>query len=249
MAKKETALTKIETSDLLPLNPDKMEKVQAVLQENIGSDDAERPTAFDLPRIQIPAQGGTTWAIPTGLGDDETGPAFEAVIAAQQTCRAYWPGDFSGEEPPQCTSPDGITGYGEPGGSCGECPLAAFGSDSRGRGQACKKMRRLFLVRPGMVLPMVLTLPPSSLQNYRRYITKLSAAMMSFYGVVTRFELEATKNQDGIKYSEVTFSATRELSDTEEAAMKGYQQTIAPFTATPAAGADYAAGEGEGVEL
>ena len=94
------------------------ERVRKVLEANLaGMTDA---SAFSLPRIRMPSRGAQSWELPTAQGE-ETLPQIDCIILAHQPCRGYWPGDFRGNEPPQCSSPDGVTGYGDPGGSCRSC--------------------------------------------------------------------------------------------------------------------------------
>jgi hypothetical protein len=69
---------------------------------------------------------------------------------------------------------------GKPGGDCHKCPLAQFGSavDQKGqpgKGQACKSMRMLLFLRQDDMIPMIVNLPPTSLQNAKKLKEFLSA--------------------------------------------------------------------------
>ena len=100
--------------------------VGEILAESLG---AGTLTPFDLDRILVPAGGGLSWSIPTPKGEQNV-PKFQAVILHHHAGRSYWALPFGEMEkqPPACTSLDGITGVGDPGGDCALCPKAAFGS-------------------------------------------------------------------------------------------------------------------------
>lgn len=176
--------------------------VGQLMKENLGGSDF---TAFDLERMTIPTGGGTAWKAETLTGE-ESFPTLAGIIVHYQDCRAYWKEEFSGETPPDCASDDGRKGVGQPGGKCAVCPYAQFGSDPKGgKGQACKQVRRIFLLRPKTFLPVMLTLPPTSIKNCKQYFTRVTNAGLPYWGVVTEIGLEKTKNAGGIAYSKATF--------------------------------------------
>lgn len=176
--------------------------VGQLMRENLGGTDF---TAFDLERVTIPTGGGTSWKVQTLVGE-EIAPILAGIIVLYQDCRAFWKAEFSGETPPDCSSEDGRMGVGEPGGPCAKCPYAEFGSDPKGgKGQACKQVRRVFLLRPKTYLPVMVTLPPTSIKNCKQFFTRVTNAGLPYWGVVTEIGLEKTKNGSGIAYSKATF--------------------------------------------
>lgn len=196
-----------------------------ILRENVG-DGGLSP--FELDRVRVPAGGGTTWTVPSLDGDQDI-KTLEGIILFQRTVRSYWAGDFSGAgSPPDCSSQDGVAGVGDPGGDCGICPLAQFGSGRNGRSQACKLSKFLFLVRPESVLPMLVAVPPSSLKPVRQYMLRLAGQGVPFYGVVTRLDLAKTKNADGIAYSQVVPSLGRKFGPEETAALRRIHESLRP---------------------
>lgn len=207
-------------------------RVLAVLQENMGG---EKITEFDLDRIKIPTGGSTFWEIMTidGVMADAT---VEGVVVLTKNVRAYWPGameDGSGNDPPQCSSPDAITGEGDPGGSCDTCPYAQFGSGRPGRekGQACKQMRQLFLLTPHSMLPMVVTLPPTSLAPARKYFMRLAAQQQLYYWqMTTRLTLEKVQGE-GVAYSRAVFQPGTPLTEADAAAVTAYKNALEPILA------------------
>ena len=188
--------------------------VQMVGQTLLESVGAGGLTPFDLDRILVPAGGGLSWTIPTPRGE-QTVQKFEAVILYHHEGRSYWPLPFGEVEkqPPSCTSMDGITGEGDPGGECHRCAFAQFGSKivqgKPGKGQACKQQYMLYLLLPESILPVLLIVPPSSLghkdrDGLWRYLT-LGAASLGYRvrDCVTELSLVREKNADGIVYSRI----------------------------------------------
>ena len=159
-----TALTVIEDGAyaLMPAA-----EIQELLRENLGNTKLDRQ---NLPQVKVPAGGGRAW----DLGDDEP-PVQElvGVVIWYADTRLYWSKgieDTGGETPPDCASADGIVGIGDPGGECESCPLNEWGSGKAGRGKACNERRQLAILRPGELLPTMLSLPSASPFSSERYM-------------------------------------------------------------------------------
>lgn len=214
----------IDTSEYVALS-DNAAELQQALAENIGDDQVNE---FDIDRVKIPSGGSTTWEVST-LDGEESVKDFSGIIVAWANRRAYWPGKFSGgNEPPQCSSQDGIIGVGDPGGECDSCPLSQFGSDDDEIGQACKAMRLLFMLQPHAMLPTVVTLPPTSLKNGRQYFLRLASSGIPHYGVVTHLTLEKSKSQGGFDYGKVTLAAGARLDHAAQEKVKAYRDAMLP---------------------
>ncbi len=184
--------------------------LSGILMEAAGSSGI---TAMDLDRVKIPAGGGTMWTINT-LEGEETTKTIEGIILHHQDARAYWGQSLEesgGNSPPDCQSPDGITGMGTPGGNCQRCPFAAFGSDRKARGQACKAIKLIYLVTKESLLPIVLPLSPTSIKPARQYLLRLASRGMKASQVVTAFSLEKEKNADGIAYAKAVPSLVSKI--------------------------------------
>ncbi|MFZ5926320.1 MAG: hypothetical protein ACOYX1_02620 [Acidobacteriota bacterium] len=205
-----------------------LDTINAALSTNIGSGGL---TEFDLPRIKIPAGGGIRWAVPT-LEGEVMEPSIEGVIVLARDTRAYYSQPISetgGSQPPDCWSADGATGSGKPGGACLACPLARYGSAPGGRGQACKQIKQLFVLRGSLLLPEVVTLPPTSLKPAKQYLLKLTSQGVPYYAVVTRIGLERTKNAQGIAYSRAVLSFVRRLAPEEVERAREYHEMLKPL--------------------
>lgn len=203
------------------------EGVREALAENLGAEDVG---PNDLDRIRIPAGGGRSWTIPSINGEDEA-KEFSGVIVAVKVVRSYWQNEYTGEgNPPDCFSDDGLQGHGNPGVACAACPLNQWGS-AKGSGKACKERRLLFVLREGDFLPVVVSLPPASIQPFKKYLMRLSSQGLPYSSVVTTFALEADKNSTGIQFSKAKLSAGAVLSSEEAAGIKDYADQIRPLIA------------------
>lgn len=173
-----------------------VEQTLAHMQENL---DGERISQWDLPRIQIPAGGGLTWEVPSLTGG-ESSRDLVGIPVFQSLMRSYWedPNPVEGT-PPDCSSPDAKLGYGNPGGNCETCPLAQFGSAQNGTGQACKLRRMIFLLRENDTIPVLLSLPPTSVKPWRNFLLQASSHG-PYYGMQVGLTLKKASS-NGYTYS------------------------------------------------
>lgn len=167
-------------------------------------------------RIKIPIGGGTVFEIPGDDPDDvETIKELSGVILYQHPLNAYYATKYKGgSNPPDCGSFDGVTGHGNPGGLCKNCPYNEFGSGENGA-KACKNRRRIYLLREGDVFPMMLSLPTGSLKGFTRYLMRILPKYQSSNAVVTRFTLKKATSGTGVNYSQAQFAVARVLSAEE----------------------------------
>lgn len=229
---KEVAVPGAQTA-LQVFNSDtNIQLVQDAIQENVGCGGISE---FDFERIKIPAGGGPAFAINTLEGETMV-KTFDCVIVLARDSRGYWaksPEDGGGNAPPDCSSHDGLIGIGDPGGRCADCPLAQFGTAKKGdkvlKGQACKAMRQLFILTGGSLLPVVLTLPPTSLKAAKQYMLRLAGQGVPYFGVVTKVGLEQATNEANQKYSKATFTFVAKLNDEQRAKAKAYGEMLRPL--------------------
>lgn len=223
MAKNDNALVRIE--ERYPALASEG-AVQKALAANLGG---EEMSIFDLDRIKVPSGGGVAWEIPTPDGDTTVSKTVEGIIVFTKMGRSYWSkglDDGGGSTPPDCSSPDGVHGFGNPGGICKTCRFAQFDTakGGEGKGQACKQQRFLFILREGTHLPTVMVVPPTSLKNMKKYLFQTANRGKFYYAVVTKFELARVKSSGGIDYAEVRPSFVRDLTPEEEAMVEAYAQ-------------------------
>ena len=187
---------------------------------------------MEFTRVKIPSGGGLSFEVP---GDDPEKPeqkqTLRGVIVDKHPANVYWADAYSGESnAPDCSSVDGETGIGEPGGVCRTCPYNQFGS-GEGRGKACKNIFRLYLLVEGEMFPLLITLPPTSKKALNDYISRsiLQKGQRS-YGVLTEIALKKEKNSDGIVYSSVTFKKVEVLPAEEKEVLRMYSESIKALT-------------------
>ena len=109
--------------------------------------------------------------------------------------------------------------------------LVAIGSatDDGGNpsgGQACKAMRLFLFLREDDMIPMIVALPPTSLQNAKKYFLRLVANGYPYYGLTTQIRLEQLKNPKGKPYSRATLNKGRDLKPEEFANAKVIGQAM-----------------------
>lgn len=173
-------------------------------------------------RVKIPSGGGLTFEVPGEDGENpETAGEFVGVILYHHPVNAYWSEKFSGgNEQPDCFSMDGKQGVLRETGeiiNCADCPHNKFGSD--GSGKACKNVHQVYLLREDNPMPLILSLPPTSLKYMRDYIGKqILLKGMRCYDAITKITLKKEKNSTGIVYSRAVFTFVGRLSEEQRAA-------------------------------
>ena len=203
-------------------------------------------------RVKIPSGGGIAFELPGETDEDtETATELVGVILYHHPVNAYWKEKFEGgNEQPDCSSQDGKQGIDRETGECKDCstcPYNQFGSD--GNGKACKNVHRVYMLREGNPVPIILSLPPTSLKFMRDYISKrILLKGMRCYHAVTKITLKKEKSAGGITYSRAAFSFVEKLSPEQISAAEAMANSIKQTdrnidvdgadyaTATPAAG-------------
>ena len=135
-----------------------------VLNEAMADDCQGLEFSFD--RVKLPAGGGTAFEIPSAESDEsEMAKDITGVIVYNHPAYAYYRDKYTGgNNPPDCGSFDGVTGIGNPGGNCQNCPYNKFGS-GEGQSKLCKNKRMLYILREGELFPITLSLPTGSLKS------------------------------------------------------------------------------------
>ena len=212
---------------------------------NMGAAMAEEMEGLQLsfPRVKIPSGGGLAFEVP---GDDPENPDTEkeisGVIVDHHPVNAYWADKYAGgNNPPDCSSMDGKVGMDQDGNRkpCNSCQMNEWGTAEDGRGKACKNMHRVYILREGEMLPLLLTLPPTSLKNLSDYIAlRVVSKGMRSYGVVTKVSLKKAQNAGGINYSQAVFALAGKMAPAQATAMAEYSKGIKVLTRQLAVDAD-----------
>ena len=184
---------------------------------------------MNFPRVKIPSGGSLQFEIPTGDPDNpDYAKTLTGIILFNHPNNAYWPegNEYDDNATPLCFSTDGKLGAGTPGGSCAACAMNQFGSAAEGRGKACKNMRVLYLLRSGELVPLQLSLPPTSLKPFRQFIGQaFSLRRRATYGSLVEISLKKMNNGKD-DYSVATFHLLSDLSGAELAQVREYANSF-----------------------
>jgi hypothetical protein len=216
-------LVHIQTPRALTALEGSVDSINEAIATNISSGGI---SDVDLPRIRISAGNTPRWIVPTLEGED-TLDRITGVISFARDTRIYYRAAFgkgNGNLPPDCSSSDGITGQGKPGGECSRCPLAEFGSAEEGGGQACRQVKQLFVLRDELLLPDIVSLPPTSLKAARQFFLQLTRQGLTYREVIVSLELEKAQNAAGVQYCKAVLRFLRRLTPEEAARAHKYTQ-------------------------
>jgi len=178
-----------------------------------------------FPRIKYPTSGSGVFEIP-GAKEPEYAPKITAVVVHKQVVRAYWPiGDPIANNPPKCSSPDGIRpldGPGRQADTCAECVQSQFGSGKEstdgqpGKGQACKQRINTFLLRDhnGSLeeIPTLLSFPPTAIKPFSDFAVQLRKANLTLLSQRIVIGLTDAKNSTGTSYKGIVLSLGDKLT-------------------------------------
>lgn len=231
-------------TDLVPLDQYQIvKKGPAGLELLRETLDGQEVTEFNLTRVRIPSGGGTSWEVPTLTGT-EPKQMLEGVVVFYKNSRSYWEEKYSGgNEPPDCSATDAkhatkrtdeveIPATLDEKGKllCETCGFAEWGSSETGsgRGQACKLTRQLFLIVPDRMLPLVVSLPPTSLKRASKYFLDLADYSKDYKRMITRIKLEKTSGQNVPDYSIAAFEAGPDLEPEVGDLIAEYGESLRP---------------------
>lgn len=191
------------------LSPEDLEELKDQME------DLDQDTGIACRLIKIPSGGKLAYEVQTG--EDEADVDYmkevEGVIIFTHRLNGYWPGAFGTDDNkvPACSSMDGKTAVWTDTGevrTCENCPLNQYGSDDNpngtGKGKACKNMRRIYLMMNGDPNFYLLTVPPTSIKDVNKQLTKIITGGTPYTGLIVSFKLEKAKNAKGVEYSKVT---------------------------------------------
>lgn len=234
-----TALT-VAAESTLQLYPARdMSKLQAISEVMaIEAQTASGVSPFDLTRIKMPTGGTLHWSVPTPTGEEPM-KTFDGIILDWRETRVFWEGTIDrtgGGQPPDCSADDGVHGSGRygvgsdenPTGLCVSCPMSQWGSKDGGRGQACRSVRQVAVLRPGELLPTLLMLSPASLRPFKRYVYALASRSVTPFQVITSFGLIQAQSGGGIKYAQVAPTLASIIPPEEQKWVDYYRDKMLP---------------------
>ena len=210
----------------------------AELQDEMGDLDPE--SGITCRQIKVPSGGGLAFEVQgEDEGDAEPMKEIDGVILFTHRLSAYWPGSFGSASNPEdkiptCSSMDGKTGLNTETGevrSCDGCPYNEYGTavDQQGnlsKGKACKNMRRLYILMDGDPNFYLLTVPPTSIRDVNKQLTKILTGGVPYTGLIVKLKLEKAKNANGVAYSKVAISKSGLLTPQAAAAIAGLRKDL-----------------------
>lgn len=169
---------------------------------------------FQLLQLRVPTSGGKLWQYdgPAGpVGKPDLDCVVLGYVGRQKAYYRAPIGEGAGNQPPDCKSTDGITGFGsntweasaDSHHDCLSCPMNQFGSSKKGKGKACSDKAFVFLMFPDERLPRLLPVPATSLKGFQQYMLALANQGVRPHEVVTKLRLKEAKSDAGVKYSTI----------------------------------------------
>ena len=228
-----TKAVAVATEQYAIMQKGKLDMVQEMIKENLGDSNI---TLSDLTRISFPSGKSKTWLIPDieAEGGEIESKSIVGIILMTQRTRQYWETSFEetgGGTPPDCSSEDGIFGRGNPGGECDNCLYSEF--DQETKRQACQEKRLIFMITQDDVLPIMISAPPTSLKNVRKYILGLTSKQRWLHSAYTELTLMTDKSLGGIDYPKIQIRKVGDVENPDITAQ--YAKMIKPYLQREAA--------------
>lgn len=196
----------------------------------------------NLPVIKCPP-GDSDQFTYTVAGRAISTKRIKGILVHYVAQRAFWTDPNPSFVPPACASRDnkradvgGMYGPGgereaeNPTGLCADCPMSKPRTDLKG-GQmsACKEQRRLFVVLKGLLLPVIIAAPPSSIGGLKDFLVSMAMAQQGWWAIPLEFGLEKATNGTNQSFNKITIAADEEatpLGKNEEEAALAYRAYI-----------------------
>ena len=195
----------------LPATPEALAEMGFDPAENLSGETPDIPLIKVLPQAQM-------FTMP----DDRKIDVIEGIILLTHRCNAWWDRENEQEgNRPACSSLDDVKPLASSpkvqSAQCATCPLNQFGSDvgengARGKGKACKNMRRIYILMDGHEFPYLISLSPTSLKAAKRYLTQLADRKRHVATVFTRITLDKQTSGSNV-YSVAEFEAIKDIDD------------------------------------
>lgn len=211
-------------------------EIAEILENNLLEGDS-----LTVREIKFPKEG-VFWQIANEEGEVVPLKELRAIILDYHALNTYYDSPYDGSKnPPTCSSMDGKTGKGEPGGNCKTCPLGGddawgTGKDQKGNattGKACANKLRIFPLLDGEAMPHQITLPPTNNSKepggFRDFINQISNKFKAYQSRVVKLKLEEAETKSHQKFVKLIVSKVEDLSKEEAAKMVAYAKTLRPF--------------------
>jgi len=189
-AKKSTELAPVENFALTTAYDGLDPELAAELKDQM--DDLDDESGINCRTIKIPSGGSLAFTVQGDEDGDEDYPKdIEGVIVFTHRMNGYWPNAFGSSTNPEDKIP--------------VCSCNQYGSDPNGgKGKACKNMRRIYLMRSNDPNLYLLTVPPTSIKEVNKALTRIMASKgIPYTNLIVGFKLAKATNANGINYATV----------------------------------------------
>lgn len=208
-----------------------------IIKENISENFEGLTPSFIT--IKIPTGGSTVFEI-----DEETAKSVEGIIVDHYAIRILYMEKFGAGEkhPPVCKSTNGVAGEGmceengEAGCVCVDCDYNQWGSfkefidntdDSNKK--ACQEKHRIFMLRSGELLPVLLPLPATSLEPLKLYMTKIAQKGKHYSTVITKISLEKATSKNGLVYAKAVLQKLGDIPEDKTKEIMSLKKFLKPY--------------------
>ncbi len=209
----------------------------------------------ELDRVAFTGATKAQWKLPTINGQEEH-PFLEGIIVHHHTHRIMYAADYGKRDEVQkqvlCASRDGLVGHGEPGCACKGCPMNVWVKRPNGTFQpkACSERMYVYLLRPGMTVPVRVDLSSTSVKVMTTYFNNLKKAGLAPWKVITALCIgeetrASTSGKKGDPFSVVAPRMDQKLSRLEWVALQAYRAKLLEWLKPWLTYEDQAVTEGE----
>lgn len=199
----------------------------------------------NLPTVKCPPGDADAFTYTAG-GRNISTKRIKGFMVHYVAQRAFWSNPDPSNSPPNCAStdnkkadPGGLFAAGSqdnPTGLCANCPMSQKGTDLKGgRMPACKEQRRLFVVLKGLLLPIIIAAPPSSIGGLKDFLVSMAMAQQGWWLVPLEFSLEKATSAAGQTFNKIVVAADEEavpLGENEIEAVEAYREYVKELVTT-----------------
>lgn len=222
-----------------------------IIKENISENFEGLTPSFIT--IKMPTGGSTTFEV-----DEEAVKSVEGIIVDHYAIRMLYMEKFGAGEkhPPVCKSINGMEGQGicEENGEdsclCVDCDYNQWGSFKKfidnaddSNKKACQEKHRIFILRSGELLPVLLPLPATSLEPLKLYMTKIAQKGKHYSTVITKISLEKVTSKGGLNYAKAVFQKLGDVPEDKTKEIISLKKFLKPYCRNKPIEAQEATGE------
>ncbi|MFH1398977.1 MAG: hypothetical protein ABIG95_02605 [Candidatus Woesearchaeota archaeon] len=247
MKKKKKSVQCAQQLELVP--KEDLENLPAELVAEYEQDAVENMEHVHDAFYRIGITGGRFRVDNQLVGDQ--GVEFEAIILKEMPVNIWYSTVYDSSNPsaPDCWSLGGLkpdpSCVARQSESCITCKMNKFGSavgkDGKRRSKACHNTRRIILKIQSVDLPVIMSLPPTSIKLLNNYLKELSRGEVALpmFALTTRFTFDTT-----VEYPRPCMNKGKFLDVKEYRAIKEYRNSdiVTGAMTAYASTADYEAG-------